>query len=219
MDVYQLTLGSQFADPRWLNAAHRARVPVEGNTVLLQGVRLAVNGRRPNPRNLLEAAQRQTLLPAALPDGVLVEVWCDQNGYYVCALADEYDQHEADKAARVEAERLAREALRERRRLEALAFNQALPVPVAWAPGHKDVLSGLSEHSNGDGLNARSVVHVMLRAPITDGRFKRAAGDFLCTSAAGTNGKQWSSQAEAPASAQVTCKACLKLTQRWAPAK
>lgn len=218
MDIYQLSTSRSFIDPRWLQAAHRGRVPVHDNAVTLGGVQLPIAGKRPNPKNLLEAAQRQSLLPAALANGTLVEVWCDRNGFYVCALAEDYDRKQAEDKAQAEAAARAQEEKRRQQQVEGLAFNEALPIPVEWVPGEKDVLSGLSEHSDGSGLNARSVVHVLLNAPLADGRFKRNKGDFLCTSAAGTNGKQWSSQAEAPAYAKVSCKACLKVAQRWAKA-
>ena len=52
----------------------------------------------------------------------------------------------------------------------------------------------------------------------------RRAGDLLCTSAAGTNGKRWSSKVVeracdgegSPYRPKVRCKACLALAQRWA---
>lgn len=218
MNIYQLSLSAPVIDPHWLYAAHQGRLPVQDNAVTLAGVTLPIAGKRPTPENLLEAAQGLALQPATLADGTMVEVWCDRNGYYVCALAEDFDRKQADEKAQAEAEQQARDEKQRQRQAAAIAFNKALPIPAEWAPGHKDVLSGLSEHSDGSGLNARSVVHVLLKAPLVDGRFKRNKGDLLCTSAAGTNGKQWSNQTEAPPYAQVSCKACLKQAQRWAKA-
>jgi hypothetical protein len=94
---------------------------------------------------------------------------------------------------------------------------------VAWDVGIKDVLSGLSETSWGDGRSAATVEHVYLLEPLTAGRLVRQAGDFLCTAAAGTNGKRWSSKVierahdgdGQPYRPRPTCKACLALAKRW----
>ena len=48
-------------------------------------------------------------------------------------------------------------------------------------PGKKDVISGLTENSWGDGQKANTVYHVYLKEPLHDGRLYRSAGDFLCS--------------------------------------
>ena len=197
MKTYQLTLADGFVDPRWLAIAQRGRVSVTDNALMFQGKCL--------------------LSQAPLPEGELMEVWCTPDGFFVCALAADCEQEAAAQKQRKEQEQQA-ERLQERQRKEAAkAVNAALCVPVKWTPGHKDVLSGLSEGSSGTGLNARSVTHVLLQEALQLGRIRRKAGDFLCTSASATNGKQWSAQVAAASHVQVTCRACLRLAQRSKP--
>lgn len=107
-------------------------------------------------------------------------------------------------------------------RAEAQEFNASLRIPVKWEPGIKDVLSGLSENSWGDGRNRATVEHILLRGDLVDGQLRRRAGDFLCTAPRGTNGKQWSAQPESTYQTggqeyrpKVTCRACLKIAERW----
>jgi hypothetical protein len=127
---------------------------------------------------------------------------------------------EAEQRKQQEGERTRRNAVRQ----QAESFNAALCVPVCWLSGMKDVLAGLSGYSAGNGANAATVVHIWLQEPLHDGRMRRERGDFLCTPAGGSNGKQWSGQVEADREdgdgnryqAQVTGKSCLKIACRWA---
>ena len=215
MNLYQLSLTSQFIDPAWLRSRFKDRVRIEDNGLTLGGQRLLIKGLRIKPANLLEAMQGAQLKQESLPDGTVVEAWCDANGFYVCALAEEYDREQAERAARQAAKDLEYANRLKAREEQALAFNATLAVPVKWSPGIKDVLSGLSENSWGDGMNKRTVHHVLLEEPIREGKFKRNAGDFLCTAPSGTNGRNWAAQPATGAGCQVTCKACLKLAARW----
>jgi len=132
------------------------------------------------------------------------------------------------EARQLAANRAAQEREQERiersRRWEAEAAedNAALNIPVRWTSGLKTVLSGLSSRSNGSGDNSRSVAHVLLLDPIEEGRFTRRAGSFLCTSAGGSDGQAWtgklhthSAGVTGPYVSRITCKACLKISQRW----
>lgn len=75
----------------------------------------------------------------------------------------------------------------------------------------------------GHGRNKATVEHIYLLEPLIEGRLQRRKGDFLCTSAAGTNGKQWSSKVIERLTdgsgndfqPKVTCKACLSVAKRW----
>lgn len=108
------------------------------------------------------------------------------------------------------------------RSVEARAFNAGITLPVQWDVGIKDVLSGLSEGSLGDGRSKATVGHIYLLKDFEAGRFKRHKGDFFCTSTSGSNGKRWSTTVEqaydgasAPYQPKVTCKAHLRLAARW----
>lgn len=84
----------------------------------------------------------------------------------------------------------------------------------------KDVLSGLLENSDGNGMNKATVGHIELLEELTEGKLKRDPGEFLCTK---NKGKQWSGVSEKlytdgngeRYNAKVTCKACLKSAKRW----
>jgi hypothetical protein len=141
-----------------------------------------------------------------------------------------YFETEQERTARLEKQarqiaeqqEIIRQALNNRR-IAANHFNAQLHIPVEWLPGTKDVLSGLSENSMGNGYNVATVEHIWLQEDLHEGRLHRNKYDFLCTSASGSNGKQWSGQTESYAfdadnrryQPQITCKACLKIAQRW----
>jgi len=103
---------------------------------------------------------------------------------------------------------------------QASAFNQSLNIPVDWHTGYKDVLSGLSENSWGDGTNKATVGHIEFLESLNDGRLKRERGEFLCTK---KKGKQWSGDSHLKSidgdgncyNAKVTCKTCIKAANRW----
>jgi len=140
-----------------------------------------------------------------------------------------HERREADaKAVEVRREQLRQQEAAQRhdrlvRRQEiAETENAKLLIPVRWTSGHKTVLSGLSENSWGNGENARSVVHVLLLEDIEDGRFKREANSFLCTTASGTDGRDWTGNRETSDVGVngdfvscITCRSCLKLAARW----
>lgn len=149
---------------------------------------------------------------------------------YVTLLSQFYLQTEAEYQETLckARERIAREKQQWKEQLnqartEAEAFNSTLHIPVRWVPGIKDVLSGLTENSWGDGHNAATVQHIMLKEDLQDGRLVRYRGDFLCTSASRSNGQNIAGQPESLAcdgdgneyQPKVTCKTCLKLAERW----
>jgi len=147
-----------------------------------------------------------------LEAGTAVEVWLDS--YFLCAVAGDRELHaQARQLAREAADAEKTSALEQQRQADQ-AFNASLAVPVAWTIGVKDVLSGLSERSDGSGRNRATVNHILLQAELQSGRLSRAAGDLLCTSATGTNGKNWSAQ-RAERAGRVTCARCLALTKPW----
>lgn len=206
MKTYHVA-GPDLLEPFWFNKVRHgqhAAVVAEDGTVTLEGVALRVRDEAPAP-------------------GTAVQVWLNGSGFFVCATLEEIKR---EAQARRNAE--AAEAERRRQKLNALradaeAFNARIALPVKWDVGIKDVLSGLSENSWGDGRSKATVEHIYLLEPLEAGRLTRKEGDFLCTSSSGTNGKRWSSKIVerchdgegTPYQPKVTCKACLALAQRW----
>ncbi|SDY85904.1 hypothetical protein SAMN05444416_10993 [Thermoactinomyces sp. DSM 45892] len=139
---------------------------------------------------------------------------------------DRLEQEARRKKATEEEEKQAkiRRAERSRKvRTEAEEFNASLKIPVLWTSGIKDVLSGLSANSWGDGRKSSTVEHILLLEDINEGRFKRLKGDFLCTTSKGSNGRNWSGSKEETRTdddgityvPKITCRACLKVAARW----
>ncbi len=197
-------------DPFWLakvgRGSHAAVAEPGADHVVLLGVRLQF---RPG----------STVPPA----GVDLRVWVGANRYFRCATVTSLDAAAAArKTAHTQAELERRNKL-DQARAEAEAFNARLRLPVRWDVGIKDVLSGLSASSWGDGRGKKTVEHIYLKEPLREARLVRQAGDLLCTSAAGSNGKRWSVQISSsafdgegkPFRPKVTCVACLKLAGRW----
>ncbi|SFF33548.1 hypothetical protein [Paracidovorax wautersii] len=134
MQTYPVA-GPGMLDPMWFNTVrhgqHSAEVAADGS-VTVNGVAL----------RLCRGA------PAA---GTAVRVWLNGSGFFVCATHEEIEReaqawHDAE-AAKTEERRLQLNALR----ADAEAFNGRIVLPVRWDVGIKDVLSGLSETSWGDG--------------------------------------------------------------------
>lgn len=199
--------GPPFLDPFWFNRMRQGQHPAvvsPGGVVSVDGVPLRLRGGAPAP-------------------GEAVRVWISSAGYFVCATLDEIERE-----AQVQRDVQASEADRRRQHLnaeraDAEAVNARIALPVRWDVGIKDVLSGLSERSWGDGRGKATVEHIYLLEPLLYGRLSRLEGDFLCTTASGTNGRRWSTKVVerchdgdgTPYQPKVTCKACLALAQRW----
>jgi hypothetical protein len=196
----------RFIDPQWLNRVRHgehAAVIGEDGTVFLDNVELQFSD-------------------SGLPAGTAVTVWLNASGFFVCASCDALADKRRNDESRTRAEREERARALNLLRSDAVAFNARLALPVRWDVGIKVVVSGLSETSMGDGRNKSTVEHIYLLEPVSVGRIKRDAGDFLCTSASGSNGKRWSTVIERRADGsgseyvpKVTCKACLAIASRW----
>ncbi len=205
MKTYQLS-GPDLLEPFWFNRVRHGQHPASvaaDATVTVEGVTLHLRGEHP-------------------PVGSAVQVWLGFSGFFVCATTAEIERDAAERRERQAAEEAQHRARLDAQREEAKAFNARIALPVHWDVGIKDVLSGLSENSWGDGRSKATVEHIYLLEDFEAGRIKRRKGDFLCTSANGSNGKRWSTTVErahdgsgAPYQPKVTCKACLKLAERW----
>jgi hypothetical protein len=212
MQRYRLSLQG-LVDPFWLtdvrHGEHQVQVEQNG-TVALNGKTLVLNQ------------------PSITP-GTQLTVWLGFDGFFYASLAAEYEADQVARKAQAQAEQDRREADRDRRAADAKAFNASLAVPAKWATANKDVLSGLSAGSNGDGLKRNSVAHVLLKEDLKRSRRSRRSrlirrsGDLLCSSESSQNGRQWSDNPQMDhlpgedSSFKVTCKACLKLCAQWAP--
>lgn len=87
-------------------------------------------------------------------------------------------------------------------------------LPFKWESAIKEVLSGLSENSNGSGCRENTVVHVRLLEDYKGSRFERKRNDYLCTP------KKVSNWADGDWSGMVvTCKACIKKVEALDRAK
>jgi len=208
MDIYQLHLVSAGVDPLWLIEGHRVRVPVEGNHVNLDGKQLEVYGCR-------TASGRVRRGPIGLASGTLVEVWCDINGLFMCARADDVDRVRAAKAAREAAEQASLRAREEDLRVRAQASNDSLAIPFRWVPGAIDGESSLLHGTQSDeGQRLANDVHILLKQGFRDGRLVRSAGDFLCIRSRRMDGTNLKVR-KAEMYVEVSCKECLTLAKRW----
>jgi len=185
-----------------------------------QGEHLAIVG---EGREVQLGGATLRLRDDALAPGAEVKVWLSTSGFFVCTLVQDIQVANEEQRAAEAVEYAEVFARLNTLRAEAEAFNAQIKPPVRWAVGIKDVLSGLSERSWGDGRNRATVNHVYLLEPLNSSRLKRNAGDFLCTASGDTNGKDWSGKMLETRSdgngesyqPKVTCKACLKLAKRW----
>lgn len=195
-------------DPFWLERLRRS--PVTGTV---------------GPDGEVEAAGRR-LLGAPYPAGTEVTVSLNGRGQVVCESRLEADHRRAEQLAQEETRQRQREQQQRLARAEARqraeATNALVQLPVQWAVGIKDVLSGLSSASNGSGRNKATVQHVLLLEDLQLGRLERQAGQFLCDSESMPAAKQWSAKQLAPQqdehgapyTPEVTCKRCLGLVPK-----
>jgi hypothetical protein len=204
MKTFQLRTSSSFIDPGWLRsmgAGPAEAVVAADGTVAVRGEQLVFRDRAQAPQ-----------------PGTELCVWVSR--WIECATAEEWRQAQREREEAALREREHQRRQEEARQARAQAFNARIDLPVRWEPGIKDVLSGLSARSSGNGCSRATVVHVLLREPLQAGRLVRQAGDFLCTTAAGDNGKRWSGDPGLGLdghdhAAAVSCKACLRLAAPW----
>ena len=204
----ELNMTSRFIDPLFLNQMRSNRETTsvqEDGTISLFGEKLVFADET-----------------AALEPGTEVLV-CLGTRTLSCAPIAAIEVHNtrarAAELAEKEKERVQRNAHRDK----SIAFNASLPIHVEWCPGIKDVLSGLSEKSDGTGMMKSTVEHVFLLGDLNVGRLKRSEGDFLC----GNSKSKWGARYSDPRSLavdgdgstyapKVTCKACLAIIERMA---
>lgn len=97
-------------------------------------------------------------------------------------------------------------------RSEAKAFNANLRIPVRWR-----VAERIPESSRS--LTRRRTTHVLLLENISEGKFKRKRGEFLCKAKI-QNRAHWTLNvvdidAEQSKKERVECKKCREIAKRW----
>jgi hypothetical protein len=159
----------------------------------------------------------------ALCTDQIVYVWLGRYFFYFCT-ADEKTDIEKKAAQQAEIEKQQDIDRRNAVRAAADTYYQQYDLPFTFEACIKDVLSGLSASSNGDGCKTNTVIHIRLNEDINIGRLNRRKGDFLCTTAqSGTNGQNYADQISdecwdgdgnkyTPA---ITCKQCMKLMEKY----
>lgn len=199
-------LASSMIDPRWLSRVqHTPRMAAvdERGLVVLAGEDLRFEGE-------------------SLPAGSLVRVSLSPSGFFEAVEASALAKEEGAVQEALDALAASRRATQSAIRAAAETANAELRLPVKWDVGIKDVLSGLTENSDGSGRNSRTVEHIILLEPLEYGRLVRDEGDFLCSSTKAGNGNRWSNQVPdfwvdgdgKPFQPPVTCKKCLEIALR-----
>jgi hypothetical protein len=207
MKTYELHMTSRFIDPTFLvqmrgSGGVKATIQDDGS-VTVYGERMVFAD---------EAV--------AIEPGTEVEVYLGYRNFHCSTLADieaHLSQVRAKEMEEKERERIRRNDYRD----ESIAFNASIQIPVKWEPGVKDVLSGLSANSCGDGRNRATVEHVLLNEDLKVGRLLRKEGDFLCSNSQSRWGAGWRDSKEEwfdgdgnPYKPKVTCRACLSIIER-----
>jgi len=125
----------------------------------------------------------------------------------------DYKEYWAWKSEQIRIEQQAKQAEKERVKAQFFAL---YAIPFRFATDIKEVLSGLSANSSGDGRKKNSVEHIVCLEAVRDGRTVRKAGDFLCAPVQGRWGGNWSHTAGDWTEKQIiTCKACLAKMEKY----
>lgn len=144
-------------------------------------------------------------------EGEEIEAILLQSGFYGATTKAQAEQERLEQAKLEEKRKQEAQEKFERQQKEAISFNEQLRklLPFQWDLGMNDVLSGLTENSDGSGRNSRTVAHIRLLESISIGRLKRLEFQFLC----GSKGKRWSGSQNSKVE-KVSCRECLRIAER-----
>lgn len=125
------------------------------------------------------------------------------------------------EAEKLRIEENQKQAIEKRKFSSAEFWAKHNNLPFEFSIDIKEVLSGLSANSWGDGTKKNTVFHVYLKSDFNSGRLNRKSGDFLCSQT--TKGGNWSGSLGQKDNFDVdgvkftpTCKKCLEILERFA---
>lgn len=154
-------------------------------------------------------------------DGETVLFWMSNWGY--AYVKSEYDAYQKERIESLIREKEADRLKALERKQKADDFYKSLNFPVAYHVGVKEVLSGLSASSWGDGQKRNSAIHLILDEDFESGRLKRQKREFLCSQQKQV--ANWSGQNDSQLYAhhgrdlkwvpEITCKQCLKKLDKY----
>lgn len=132
-------------------------------------------------------------------------------------------ENEREQEAKWELQRQQEQERKARRIQASQTFYSGLNIPFRFTIEVKEVLSGLSANSNGDGQKRNTVYHVYLKEAFQQGRLIRKAGDFLCSQSQARSGANWSDSLgqgtftldQDGTQPVPTCKQCLAALERF----
>lgn len=112
--------------------------------------------------------------------------------------------------------------LTQKRIEESQQFYSQHQIPFSFSIEIKEVLSGLTEGSMGNGVKRNTVFHVFVTADFNEGRFHRKKDQYLCTDSDSKWGANWSGSLgrnlyliEGKHNRIPTCKQCLRILERF----
>lgn len=157
-------------------------------------------------------------------EAVKLGVW--QRNFYLWYQSDINAYESKKEALRAERDRLSRIKKQEQINLKfrlSKNFWGNYQIPFKFEIQVKEVLSGLSEGSNGCGTKRNTKFHINLKEDYKEGRLVRKKGDFLCSNSKSKFGADWSGSIGVSSwdfdcdgvKRIVSCKSCLKKIERF----
>lgn len=202
MNIYTLK-SPDFIKPQWFDMAKGVSISkvAQDGTINVFGEKLSI----------LYDSEKTPITP-----GTPVRVWLES--FFQCCTVEDYEKSIEDLKKNRAAKELAEKERLDKIKKEAEDFNRTLLPGVSWVPGQKEVLSGLSETSMGNGRRKNTVDHIYLLEDFQQGRIKRKKGDFLCSSSSKMNGQRWSGVVDSSlvdgSMPKITCKKCIEIANR-----
>lgn len=139
-----------------------------------------------------------------------------QNGRFnmQASYVDEIKAYNEAKAERIKEKAEQKRIQKEK---EIKEFWNQYDIPFDFSVEVKEVLSGLSENSMGNGLKKNSKHHIFVKEDIEFGRLKRHANSYLCSPSKAYSGGDWSGTLGNGRNGKhiITCKNCLTKIEKF----